>query len=101
MNVAKIAISFGVILMILGVGGYFATGMQSWTALIPAIFGVVFVILGFVASDPSKRKHAMHAAAALGVLGLLGAFPGVIKAFKWIGGTEPARPAAAALAFAG
>jgi hypothetical protein len=92
--VANFAISFGVILMILGVGGYFATGMQSWTALIPALFGVVLLILGFVAREPSRRKHAMHAAAALGVLGFAGAFPGVIKAVKWMGGAEPARPAA-------
>ena len=91
---AKLTIGVGVVLILLGIVGYFATGMQSITALIPAFFGVVFVVLGAVATNPSRRKHAMHAAAALGVLGLLGSFPGVIKAFRWIGGTEPARPAA-------
>lgn len=91
---AKIAIVFGVVLIALGLGGYFLTGMQSWTAMIPAFFGAALAVLGAVALDPAKRKHAMHAAAALGVLGFAGSVPGVIKAFKWLGGTEPARPAA-------
>jgi hypothetical protein len=92
--VAKIAIGFGVALIILGLGGYFVTGMQSWTAMIPAFVGAVLAFLGAVALDPAKRKHAMHAAAALGVLGFAGSVPGVIKAIKWLGGTEPVRPAA-------
>lgn len=91
---AKTAMTFGVALIVLGLGGYFATGMQSWTAMIPAIFGVVLAILGGVALDANKRKHAMHAAAAVALLGFLGSVPGVIKVFKWLGGTEPARPAA-------
>jgi len=92
--VAKVAIGFGVILIILGLGGYFLTGSQSWTAMIPAFFGAVLAVLGAIALDPAKRKHAMHAAAALGLVGFAGAVPGVIKAFKWLGGAEPARPAA-------
>lgn len=91
---AKSAIGFGVALIALGVIGYFATGMQSVTALIPAGFGIILLILGWVGLNPARRKNAMHAAAALGVIGFLGTVPGVIKAFKWIAGTSPARPAA-------
>lgn len=91
---AKVTIIFGALLIILGVGGYVLTGAQSITALIPALAGVVFTILGAVALKPPARKHAMHAAAALALLGFLGTLPGVIKLARWAGGTEPARPAA-------
>lgn len=97
-NLPRITIAIGALLILLGLFAYF--GMQepshrSMTAMIPAFFGLPLAILGAVAqAAPASRKHTMHAAAALGTLGLLGTVPGVIKAFKWLGGTEPARPAA-------
>ena len=89
-----LTVLFGVILIGLGVIGYFVTGRQSPTALIPAFAGVVFLVLGLVGQKPGARKHAMHAAAALGVLGFLGTAPGLIKFFRMLGGAEVARPAA-------
>ena len=64
--------TFGLILIVLGLASYFLTGGVSVTALIPAFFGAVFVVLAIVARSESARKHAMHAAVALGLLGLLG-----------------------------
>lgn len=64
--------TFGLILIVLGLASYFLTGRVSITALIPAFFGAVFVILALVARNESARKHAMHAAVALGLLGFLG-----------------------------
>ena len=64
--------TFGLILIVLGLVSYFLTGRVSITALIPAFFGAVFVILALVARKESARKHAMHAAVALGLLGFLG-----------------------------
>ena len=64
--------TFGLILIVLGLASYFLTGRVSVTALIPAFFGAVFVILALVARSESARKHAMHAAVALGLLGFLG-----------------------------
>ena len=64
--------TFGLILIVLGLASYFLTGRASVTALIPAFFGAVFVILALVARNESARKHAMHAAVALGLLGFLG-----------------------------
>lgn len=63
----------GTLLIALGAVGY---GMQdpdhhSRTALIPAGFGVVFILLGLLARKDNLRKHAMHFAAALGLLGFL------------------------------
>lgn len=62
---------FGIILILLGFAGYFGTGRASVTALIPAIFGAVFLILALIARAPAARRHAMHAAVAIGLLGLL------------------------------
>jgi hypothetical protein len=72
----------GIVLMIIGIGSYWLTGRTSVTALIPAFFGVVFVLLAYVARHEAARRHAMHVAVALGLLGMLGslgrALPAVI-----------------------
>ena len=63
----------GVILCAIGLFGYFgsASDNPSPTALIPAGFGVVMIVLGIVAHRESARKHAMHAAATLALIGFL------------------------------
>jgi hypothetical protein len=91
---ANVAVGFGVVLIVLGVAGYFGSGMVSLTALIPAAFGLVLLILGVIARDPSKRKHAMHVAAMIGVLGFLGSARGLGKLMPLISGQEVARPGA-------
>jgi len=67
------SILFGVLLIVLGLGGYFGTGTSSPTALIPAGFGAVLVLLGAVAWKDNLRKHAMHAASMVAVVGFIGA----------------------------
>jgi hypothetical protein len=91
---ANVAIAFGVVLMLLGIGGYFGSGMVSLTALIPAAFGLVLLVLGFVARDPGKRKHAMHVAAMIGVLGFLGSARGLGKLLPMLSGQPVERPGA-------
>jgi len=66
--------------MVLGIGSYWLTGRTSVTALIPAFFGVVFVILAYIARNEAARRHAMHAAVAIGLLGLLGVLARAIPA---------------------
>ncbi len=66
-----IAITFGLLLGILGAGFYYATGMTSVTALIPAFFGLALLILGLLALGVKFRMHAMHGAALLGLVGLI------------------------------
>ena len=41
----KITVVVGLLLVLLGVGMYLGTGMESWTALIPAFFGVVLGLI--------------------------------------------------------
>jgi hypothetical protein len=77
---ASTTIVFGLLLTILGLAGYFLTGGVSITALIPAFFGVVLLVLGFLARAENMRKHAMHAAAAVGLIGLLGALSSLLRA---------------------
>lgn len=89
-----LAIGTGVILTLLGVIGYFASGGASVTALIPAAFGVLFMILGLVARNQARRKHAMHGAAVLALVGLVATFSGALKAFTLIAGESVERPQA-------
>lgn len=97
--VIKWVTGIGAALVVTGLIGYFATGMVSWTALIPAIPGVLFIILGLIGQrGPGARKHAMHVAAVLALLGTAGGLGmGVPQLIQWMGGTEPARPAAVIL----
>ena len=69
---ALTTILFGLLLTLLGLGGYFLTGTSSFTALIPAVPGLLLLVLGFLARSDAVRKHAMHAAAAVALLALVG-----------------------------
>lgn len=72
----------GQLLVLLGVGSYLATGRSSVTALIPAIFGAIFLVLATIARRESARRHAMHAAVALALLGLLATLGRLIPALS-------------------
>jgi len=56
---------------VLGAIGYLPH--QAPTALIPAGFGAVLLLLGGLAFQEKMRKHAMHAAVMVGLIGFLGA----------------------------
>lgn len=85
---AKISYLFGVLLITLGVASYFAAESRAVTALIPAFFGVVMLILGWVASHgAAANKHAMHVAAILNLLGAgAGLSRGIPNVVKYLGG---------------
>ena len=69
----NIAILFGRLLILLGIIGYgygMYTGNASLTALIPAGFGLVLMILGHASNARENlRKHLMHVAVLVGVIG--------------------------------
>ncbi len=69
----QFTVFIGLLLITLGLGGYWGTGQASVTALIPAFFGLPMGVAGVAAFRQSLRKHAMHAAAVLALLGLIGA----------------------------
>jgi hypothetical protein len=70
--VPAITILLGLLLTVLGLAGYVGTGQEHKTALIPAAFGLAFLVLGLLGRKDNLRKHAMHAAAVLGLVGFLG-----------------------------
>jgi hypothetical protein len=71
--VGPITIVFGVVLIVLGLFGFIASGarLSAWTALIPAFFGLPLLALGFLARKEHLRMHVMHAAALIGLVGLV------------------------------
>jgi hypothetical protein len=69
--VAPLAIVFGLLLGILGAVFYYVTDRVSVTALIPTFFGIIFIVLGFLALSVKWRRHAMHGAALFGLIGLI------------------------------
>jgi len=75
----KITILFGVLLIATGLGGYFGTGSEQPTALIPAGIGIVLLICGVLAANENRRMMAMHIAVLFGLLGAIGVIPVLFK----------------------
>ena len=82
----------GLILAALGILSYLGTGRTSITALIPAFFGVVFVLLAWVARNEAVRKHVMHAAMVVALLGIAGTASRLVPGIA-AGTLDLARPA--------
>jgi len=72
---AKVTIVFAVLLVALGIAGYYYTGAIHPTALIPLWFGLGLGVCGALAISPSegRRKLFMHIAVTIGVIGFIGA----------------------------
>ncbi|CAN5666358.1 hypothetical protein BH11VER1_BH11VER1_17030 [soil metagenome] len=89
---AKISFLFGALLIALGVFSYGAAESKAVTALIPAFFGLVMLILGWIASrGAAANKHAMHVAAILNLLGAgAGLSRGIPNISKYLGGDHSA-----------
>lgn len=68
----RVTLTIGILLTLLGVISYFLSGEASLTALIPSVFGVIFVAVAQIARKESLRKHAMHFAVGLAMVGFLG-----------------------------
>ena len=71
MNMAKKGIVTGLVLIALGMIGYFVGGRVSVTALIPAFVGLPILLSSLLARAPEKRKLGMHLAVFFGLLGFL------------------------------
>jgi hypothetical protein len=75
---ARIVITFGFVLILLGAGAYIASGMASVTALIPAFFGAAIAVIGGVATRPAWTRGAVMAAAVTGALGAAGSLSRIV-----------------------
>ncbi|MGH7174086.1 MAG: hypothetical protein ACRELG_27765 [Gemmataceae bacterium] len=81
-----VSVVFGLLLIAVGVWGYWGGVLGLWqplglpspdrlsgTALIPAAVGIPLVVCGLLAFKESRLKHAMHGAAMFGLLGFMAA----------------------------
>jgi steroid 5-alpha reductase family enzyme len=65
---AKVALVFALLLVVLGLAGFLGTGSVHYTALIPTWFGLALGVFGFLAISPSegRRKLFMHINVTIG-----------------------------------
>ena len=80
---AKVTYVFGVLLVALGLIGYWGTGSIHPTALIPTWFGLALVAGGILAISPSegRRKLFMHNNVTVGLVGLIGAIAAALQGY--------------------
>lgn len=71
---ARITIVFGVLLVLLAIIGFVATGSAHPTALIPAGAGLIFILFGLLANspDPKRRMVWMHISVTVALLLFVG-----------------------------
>ncbi|HUD21668.1 MAG TPA: hypothetical protein VMQ60_02390 [Acidobacteriaceae bacterium] len=93
---AKQTIFFGVVLIVLGVWGFVATGSSHPTALIPTWTGLALAVSGALArtEDAKQRMLWMHVAVTVGLLGFLGAGSRAIVELVKANGAQLAYPVA-------
>lgn len=87
----------GYIFAFLGAAGYMLTGAASLTAMIPILFGLVFILLGRLAKSESWRMSAAHTAVILAFVGAVGTFSGIPDFLSWLMGNQEVNGMAAAV----
>lgn len=88
-----INLTFGLLLIALGIGSYVASGADSVTALIPAFVGAVLIVCGLLARlGKVMRMIFAHLAVLIGLLGGVGGLAMSIP--KLASGADLARPLA-------
>jgi hypothetical protein len=100
---AKFTVVTALVLIVLGVAFFVATGSHAPTALIPTYFGIVLGIFGLLAKteDSKRRMIFMHIAVTIGLIGVI--FPGWRAASAFLAsthGTAMVRPLAVKEEFA-
>jgi hypothetical protein len=92
----KLTIFYALLLIALGVGGYFASGQASVTALIPAFIGAPILLCGLIANaKPASRKLTMHLAVLLAIVAIAGGSRGIPGFIDVLSGEEVERSQAA------
>jgi cell shape-determining protein MreD len=91
---AIITIIFGFLFTALGLAGRFLTHTHSNTALIPAGFGVAFIILGYLAQNEKLRKMLMHITSLISLIGFVMTAKALWTAHYFLLGQTVLRPAA-------
>lgn len=75
-------IGLGVALIVLGIGVTVLSDSDSFTSWIPAIIGLVFLLLGVVAAvRDDLRRHIMHAAALVALIAIIASVGSLVSRF--------------------
>ncbi len=87
---ARLTILFGIVLILLGTLTYMQTGKQFPTSLIPAAFGLLLAICGFLGrtTDLKRRALVMHIAVTVGLLGFLGTAKSILDYIRMKQGVQ-------------
>lgn len=72
MTMHRWTILFGLLLVTIGLGGYYFADAKQPMALIPAVLGIAMFVCGMVAAQGAMRMLAIHVAALIGVIGFVG-----------------------------
>jgi len=96
MFMAKLTIVFGILLVAVGAWGFVATGSAHPTALIPAGFGLLFVVFGILANSPEPKKRMlwMHIAVTLALVLFLSLIKADIQMVQMMQGMSFEHPVA-------
>lgn len=95
---AKNILLLGALLTILGVGTFALIRFDpaKWTALLPAAFGALFLLLGGVAQKQHDwHPYLVYTAITLALFAFLGTADGLVKVTALLIGEDVERPAAA------
>lgn|GEM_PF-1936355 len=83
----------GLLLIFIGLVAWYWSGSSNFTLIIPALFGLIFFGLGFLAEkSPDLISHALRASLLLSVFGVFSAFGGLAAIFKALTGTPVTYP---------
>ena len=93
-NISRVVWTYAISLILLGVIGYFVTGSQSVTALIPAFFGIVVLLILLIFGRFTKPKITLWILIVFSLIGFIATVKGVPKVFELLQGNDIQRPAA-------
>lgn len=88
-----LTISFGIVLTILGAIYYNTVGASGINTLLPAIFGILIILFGFL-QDRWEHRHPLYGSLILAVLAFIGSIQALFNLFKMLTGGEVAEPTA-------
>ncbi len=84
-----ITIIFGILLTILGVWNFNAEGANSLWALMPAIYGLLAILFGFL-QGRWEHKYPLFGAMMMAIISVLGSLRGFWNLFTLLSGGDPA-----------
>jgi len=88
----QITTGVGALLCVIGLLSRVLSDSTSITLLIPLFFGVLLLLLGWLALAPQRTKTMMHVVAALALLGVLGSLNVVPALISLATGSAEASP---------